>query len=202
MKLDQYMGSEPDARRTYSSDTVIYFSVKSFVNLLICYKMTTHFHLSKTFFKDGSLPTLGLGLSTISKPLISRAQFSCSRAAHGTVREIVWINPAMTSKGASAVSRSSLSDCRTKKSSWSLSLFMQIMGLNQINPSVVFPATNVALHIPIYPVALVQVIQFLGRGLNWADPSSASPAGSCQGTDAGGTCRPASWWTPKTAKAS
>lgn len=56
------------------------------------------------------LPALGLGLSTISKPLTSRAQFSCTKAAHGTVREIVWMNPAMTSKGASAFSKSSLSD--------------------------------------------------------------------------------------------
>lgn len=70
-------------------------------------------HLSKIFIKNVvvvTLPTLGLGLSTISKPLISRAQFSCSKAAHGTVSDIVWMNPAITSKGASAVSRSSLSD--------------------------------------------------------------------------------------------
>lgn len=61
-----------------------------------------------------SLPTRGLGLNTISKPLTSRAQFSCRRAAHGTVSEIVWMNPAITSKGASAVSSSSFSDWRTK----------------------------------------------------------------------------------------
>lgn len=74
-------------------------------------------HRSKCFIQRGwlDLPTLGLGLSTISKPLISRAQFSCSRAAHGTVREIVWMNPAITSKGASAVSRSSLSDWERKE---------------------------------------------------------------------------------------
>lgn len=68
-------------------------------------------------FTDGAvvaLPTLGLGLSTMSKPLTSRAQFSCRSAAHGTVREIVWMNPAVTSKGASAVSRSSLRDCEKR----------------------------------------------------------------------------------------
>lgn len=60
------------------------------------------------------LPALGLGLNPISNPLTTRAQFSCTRAAHGTVREIVWINPVMTSNGASAVSSSSFSDWETK----------------------------------------------------------------------------------------
>lgn len=62
------------------------------------------------FIKDAFSPALGLGLNTISRPLTSRAQFSCTKAAHGTVRVIVWMNPAITSKGASAFSKSSLSD--------------------------------------------------------------------------------------------
>lgn len=64
-------------------------------------------------YRSAFLPTLGLGLNTISNPLTTRAQFSCTRAAHGTVKEIVWINPVMTSNGASAVSRSSFSDWET-----------------------------------------------------------------------------------------
>jgi len=55
-----------------------------------------------------SLPSLGLGLKTISNPFTSNAQLSCSNDPHGTDKEIDWINPSVTSRGASADSRISL----------------------------------------------------------------------------------------------
>lgn len=163
-------------------------------------------HLSKIFIKNVvvvTLPTLGLGLSTISKPLISRAQFSCSKAAHGTVSDIVWMNPAITSKGASAVSRSSLSDWEIRRNAEVILAHAEsVFELKTFTCTFWNKYTSTKnIYIPIYPMALVQVIQCLDRDLNWAAPSSASLEESFQGTDAEGTCRPAFWWTQKMAKA-
>lgn len=108
-----------------------------------------------------SLPTLGLGLNTISKPLTSRAQFSCRSAAHGTDSEIVWMNPAVTSKGASAVSSSSFSD-------WTKETFKLLL-VNAYSVLREFPSSyneQNTLCVPIYPVALVPVIPCLDRGLS------------------------------------
>lgn len=102
-------------KKKVSRDTFIFLLVGRAANLFMSDTMATD-ALNHLFTNNVTvaLPILGLGLSTISKPLTSRAQFSCSRAAHGTVREIVWMKPAVTSKGASAVSRSSLRDCGTR----------------------------------------------------------------------------------------
>lgn len=54
----------------------------------------------------------GLDLKTISKPLTSRAQLSWSNEAHGTVREMAWMKPSVTSNGASTDSKISFKDCR------------------------------------------------------------------------------------------
>lgn len=96
MKLDQYIGSMPDATHRKWNKHNIMPSIMTFSML---------YHLCHLLMR-------GLGLKTISKPLTSRAQLSWSNEAHGTVREMAWMKPSVTSNGASTDSRISFRDCR------------------------------------------------------------------------------------------
>lgn len=86
---------------------------------------------------------------------------------------MVWMNPVITSKGASAVSSSSLSDWGTKfliflkKNKKTLEDLLVYLTDNLIWR--IFSNTH-ALHIPMYPVEPVQETQCLDKGLDWVDP--------------------------------
>lgn len=86
-------------------------------NYLYCDTSTfTLIHLSSNMQKNyticndkqllfTNLPRHGLGFKTISKPFTSSAQLSWSKEPQGMDRDIDWINPSVTSNGASADSR-------------------------------------------------------------------------------------------------
>lgn len=157
------MGSVPDAEGRFS-----YMKTTRLLKPLpITYFLYQAYAIDRQ--KGVCLPTLGLGLSTISKPFTSRAQFSCSSAAHGTVKDIVWMNPAITSKGASAVSRSSLRDYKTRWEPFLVPVAVIVADNNFWFPFLFTltknaPKTvNFTQCIPIYRVVLVQVTQCLGR---------------------------------------